>query len=138
MSIRQDITGIKKIFAQGSDLLLLRLRVLRLDLEEQAAGVLKIAAVVAAAAVLCLVALIAALFGLNTVLPPEAKVWTFFGITAGALLVVLILLMQVSRIWRNGRAGVSQTLQDMQGDLLHLRGQIDARSDQGEQDGRPQ
>lgn len=126
MGIKQEITGIRKLFGQGADLLLLRFRILRLDLEDQAAGVLKIAAIIAAAAILCLVAFIAALFGLNAVLTPEAKIWTFFGIAAAALLAVSVLLMRIAAIWKSGSAKVGQTLQDIQEDLQHLRGQAGA------------
>ncbi|KPN70917.1 phage holin family protein [Neisseria sp. 83E34] len=120
MGIKQEITGIKNIFGQSIHLLLLRLRVLRLDVEEQAAGILKIFAMIMAAAVCCLVGLTALLFGLNTVLSAEAKIWTFFGIAGVALLLVLCLILQIPGIWRSGSEKVSQTFQDMQEDLAYL------------------
>ena len=52
MGIKQDLATLKTVAAQGSELLLLRLRVLQMDANEQMRGVLMIAALIAAAAVL--------------------------------------------------------------------------------------
>lgn len=122
MGIKQEIEDIKTLFGEGAALLMLRLRILKLDAESQAAGVVKIAAIICAAAVLGLTGLIAALFGLNAVLPPEAKIWAFFGIAAGALVLAACLLLQIAGIWKKGSDQVGRTLADMQEDWAYLAG----------------
>lgn len=124
MGIKQEITGLKNIMTQGADLFLLRLRILHLDIGEQAASVLKILALMAVAAIFFLIALIAVLFGLNTVLSPIAKIWVFFGTAGVAALLVVCLLWQIPRVWRTGSEGVGRTLQDMRDDLAHLSGKV--------------
>ena len=90
MSIRQELNYLKKRAAQGSDLLLLRLRLLNMDVGNQLAGVIRIFAAIAVAAVFCLVGLVALLLGLNTVLSDEAKIWVFFGGAGFSLLLLLL------------------------------------------------
>ncbi|MDO4641546.1 MAG: phage holin family protein [Neisseria sp.] len=131
MGIKQEITGFKNIITQGADLLLLRLRILHLDVGTQAAGLLKILALMAVAAIFCLIALVAVLFGLNTILSPVAKIWVFFGTAVFMALAAVCLLWQIPRVWRIGSKGVGQTLQDMREDLAHLSGK--ARQNKGEE-----
>ena len=51
MGIRQDLATLKTLASQGGELLLLRLRVLQMDANEQLRGVLVIAALIVLAAV---------------------------------------------------------------------------------------
>jgi len=50
MGIRQDLATLKTLASQGGELLLLRLRVLQMDANEQLRGVLVIAALIVLAA----------------------------------------------------------------------------------------
>lgn len=128
MSINESIRHYKTLADQGSELLLLRLRLLILDVSEQVNGLVKSFAAVAISAVLLLTALISLLFGLNTVLSQQAKAWVFFGIPVFVLLVVLALLFSVMNIWRNKAVNISQTLAEMQQDLACLRGSTGKQS----------
>lgn len=92
-SLSRNIQHFKTLLYQGSDLMVLRLRMLALDLNAQAGGVLRIMGAIVFAAVMALLGLVSLLFGLNSVLAPHAKVWVFFGITAASLLAVAGLLM---------------------------------------------
>ena len=71
MGIRQDLATLKTLASQGGELLLLRLRVLQMDANEQLRGVLVIAALIVLAAVVLVVMLVALLLGLNVVLTAQ-------------------------------------------------------------------
>ena len=124
MGIKQDLATLKTVAAQGSELLLLRLRVLQMDVNEQMRGVLMIAALIAAAAVLLLVMLVALLLGLNVVLTAQAKMWLFFGVAAAS--VPAMWLWRIPRIWQRNTAQIQQTLAALQQDLAALSGSLKA------------
>ncbi len=127
MNIKQEINHFKTLITQGSDLLLLRLRLLQLDASEQLANIIKIIAALAIAAVLLLVGLIALLFGLNTILTDEAKLWVFFGITSVCILSTIALLCCIPKWWQNGNSSINETLQALQNDLRLLHGNIEKK-----------
>ena len=130
MSIRQELNYLKKRAAQGSDLLLLRLRLLNMDVGNQLAGVISIFAAIAVAAVFCLVGLVALLLGLNTVLSDEAKIWVFFGGAGFSLLLLLGVLLWIPNAWRKSNQPLGDTLKAMQQDLHYLLGkQIENHAD---------
>jgi len=85
MGIRQDLATLKTLASQGGELLLLRLRVLQMDANEQLRGVLVIAALIVLAAVVLVVMLVALLLGLNVVLTAQAKIWLFFSVAAAGV-----------------------------------------------------
>lgn len=124
MGIKQDLATLKTLASQGSELLLLRLRVLQMDANEQLRGVLMIVALIAAVAVVMLVMLVALLLGLNVVLSTQAKIWLFFGVAAAGLPTMLILLRRIPRIWQRDTAQMQQTLAALQQDLAALSGSL--------------
>ena len=126
MGIKQDLATLKTVAAQGSELLLLRLRVLQMDVNEQMRGVLMIAALIAAAAVLLLVMLVALLLGLNVVLTAQAKMRLFFGVAAASVPAMWLLLWRIPRIWQRNTAQIQQTLAALQQDLAALSGSLKA------------
>ena len=65
MNIAQEIRQIKTLMAQGAQLLLLRLRLLRLDLGAKLTDIIIVLAMLAVIAVALLVGLISLLFGLQ-------------------------------------------------------------------------
>ena len=124
MGIKQDLATLKTLASQGSELLLLRLRVLQMDANEQLRGVLMIVALIAAAAVVMLVMLVALLLGLNIVLSAQAKIWLFFGVAAAGLPTMLILLRRIPCIWQRDTAQMQQTLAALQQDLAARSGSL--------------
>ncbi len=124
MGIKQDLATLKTLASQGSELLLLRLRVLQMDANEQLRGVLMIVALIAAAAVVMLVMLVALLLGLNVVLSAQEKIWLFFGVAAAGLPTMMILLRRIPRIWQRDTAQMQQTLAALQQDLAALSGSL--------------
>ena len=77
MNIAQEIRQIKTLMAQGAQLLMLRLRLLRLDLGAQVIDIIIVLAMLAVIAVSLLVGLISLLFGLQAVLPEAASLGCF-------------------------------------------------------------
>ena len=124
MGIKQDLATLKTLASQGSELLLLRLRVLQMDANEQLRGVLMIAALIALAAVLLVVMLVALLLGLNVVLTAQAKIWLFFSVAAASVPAMWLLLRRIPRIWQRDTAQVQQTLAALQQDLAALSGSL--------------
>ncbi len=120
MNIAQEIRQIKTLMAQGAQLLLLRLRLLRLDLGAQAGDIIIALAMLAAVMVVLLVALIALLFGLQAMLPEAAKPWVFFGAAAACLLAAVLLSMRIPLVLKRNIPQISQTLSEMQDDLNRL------------------
>lgn len=120
MNIAQEIRQIKTLMAQGAQLLLLRLRLLRLDLGAQAGDIIIALAMLAAVMVVLLVALIALLFGLQAMLPEAAKPWVFFGAAAACLLAAVLLSMRIPLVLKRNIPQISQTLSEMQDDLSRL------------------
>ncbi len=126
MGIKQDLATLKTLASQGSELLLLRLRVLQMDANEQLRGVLVIAALIVLAAVVLVVMLVALLLGLNVVLTTQAKIWLFFGVAATGVPAMWLLLRRIPRIWQHDTAQIQQTLAALQQDLTALSGSLKA------------
>ena len=120
MNIAQEIRQIKTLMAQGAQLMLLRLRLLRLDLGVKITDIIIVLAMLAVSAVSLLIGLIALLFGLQAVLPEAAKAWVFFGISTACLVVIVLLAWRIPYIFKRNVQQISQTLGDMQDDLNRL------------------
>ena len=102
--------------------LLLRLRLLNIDVGNQLAGIVRIFAAIALVAVLSLVGLMALLLGLNTVLSDEAKIWVFFGGAGLSLLVLLLVALWIPQAWKKANQPLGDTLKAMQDDVNYLLG----------------
>ena len=124
MGIRQDWQRTKWLLSQGSELLWLRLRLLRWDLRGQLAQMVKIAIMVAAAAVLLMVALGALMIALYVWLPAQAKVWVFGSLGVLTLLASAWLLWRVPVLWKQCAAQTTHTLNAISGDLRLLQRQL--------------
>lgn len=120
MNIAQEIRQIKTLMTQGAQLLMLRLRLLRLDLGAQVTDIIIVLAMLAVIAVALLVGLISLLFGLQAVLPEVAKPWVFFGVCTVCLLAIVLLAWRIPSILQRNVRQISQTLGDMQDDLNRL------------------
>ena len=110
MGIRQDLATLKTLASQGGELLLLRLRVLQMDANEQLRGVLVIAALI--------------VLGRNVVLTAQAKIWLFFSVAAAGVPAMWLLLRRIPRIWQHDTAQVQQTLAALQQDLAAFSGNL--------------
>ncbi|WP_373700234.1 phage holin family protein [Neisseria dentiae] len=122
MSLKQHINHFQVLLNQGVDLFLLRLRMLQLDVSDQAAAVVRIFAAVVLMGALFVFGMISLLLGLNHVLSGEAKIWVFFGLAVCSLLAIAALASWSVSSWKNKNAQVAATLREMQQDIACLRG----------------
>lgn len=138
MSLKQKFSHMQILLNQGADLLVLRLRMLQIDLSEQAASIVKIFAAVVLMGALFVLSMISLLLGLNYVLDDQFKIWVFFGITAGCLLMIIVMALWAVSSWKKRNAQVVATLRDIQEDLAYLSGKTKEQKIQqqiGEKDG---
>lgn len=104
----------------GSQLLWLRLRMLRLDAIAQIRSMIFLVSAVLLATVAFFLGFISLLFGLNSVLAPGMKIWVFFGLAAVFGLGVIGLLLWVSRLWQQQGHFMEDTFQALAEDLAHI------------------
>lgn len=127
MGIRQEIDHVKNLFDKGTDLLLLRLQMLALDLSEQAESTFAIMLSLLLAAVMLFAAVLAALFGLNRLLGDAWAVGVFFAITAFCLLAAFLFFRRIGAAWRKQRADLSAAVAAVRDDIACLRGETAAK-----------
>lgn len=131
MSLKQNISHFKILLNQGADLLLLRMQILHLDLTEQAGSLLRILAAIMFIGALFSLSIISLLFGLDHVLSDTAKIWVFFGISGGCLLVIAGLTMWIINTWNSKNVQVTTTLNNLSQDIAYLRGKAGSAPKEG-------
>lgn len=124
MNIKRNFNHFQILLNQGVDLLLLRLRMLHLDLSDQAGCVMRIFAVIVLIGALFALSIVSLLLGLNHVLSDEAKIWVFFGISGVCLLSIVIMAAWAVSSWKHKNSQIAATLRDMQEDIAYLSGAI--------------
>ncbi|MDO4877748.1 MAG: phage holin family protein [Neisseria sp.] len=122
MGVRQEINHAKTLFNHAVDLLLLRLQVLGLELDEQAGAAFQILIMALAAAVLLLVGLLCVLLGLNRLLGDTAAVWLFLLTGLACLAGIGWLACAMLALGRRQCGRMSAALRDVQDDVACLRG----------------
>lgn len=123
MGIKDEIGHAKTLFDKGTDLLRLRLRLLTLDLADQAASTFKIAAALLLAAVLLFAAVLALMFGLNRLLGDTAALTVFFTAAALCVLLALLSLRRITALWRIQNENLAAAVQGIRDDIACLRGE---------------
>ena len=123
MGIKDEIGHAKTLFDKGTDLLLLRLRLLTLDLADQAASTFKIAAALLLAAVLLFAAVLALMFGLNRLLGDTAALTVFFTTATLCVLLALLSLRRITALWRIQNENLDAAVQGIRDDIACLRGE---------------
>ena len=123
MGIKDEIGYAKTLFDKGTDLLLLRLRLLTLDLADQAESTFKIAAALLLAAVLLFAAVLALMFGLNRLLGDTAALAVFFTASALCLLLAVLSLRRITKLWRVQNDNLAAAVQGIRDDIACLRGE---------------
>ena len=120
MKLTRELKHLRTLFTQGGELFLLRVRILRLDIEEQLSDILIIFISILVAAVLGITGLAALLLGLNALLPSSIKMWLFFGIAVSALIAVCVIIKRLPHIWHRSNRKIADTLAEMQNDFVRL------------------
>lgn len=124
MSLRKRLAHYQTLFTQGVDLFLLRGQILQLDLQQQVNRLISLLIAVLLGTVFLLVGLLAALFGLNEILPPEMKIKVFFGTAAVLVLLAAIVVYRAISAWKQQSQVVQNTISEMRRDWAYLRGEI--------------
>lgn len=124
MNIKRNFNHFQILLNQGVDLLLLRLRMLHLDLSDQAGCVMRIFAAIVLMGALFALSIVSLLLGLNHVLSDEAKIWVFFGISGACLLTIVIMAIWAVGSWKNKNSQTAATLREIQEDIAYLSGAV--------------
>ncbi|WP_066568966.1 phage holin family protein [Snodgrassella sp. CFCC 13594] len=120
MGLGDHARQFKSWLTYGSELLWLRLRMLRLDAIAQLRSVIFLFVAALFSTVAFFLGFISLLFALNSVLSPVAKMWVFFGLTGLFFLVVIGLLWWVARLWQQQGRFMEDTLHAMEQDFAYL------------------
>lgn len=131
-NIGRDLRQLKIWLAYGSELLWIRLRMLRLDAIAQLQSIIVLLILAVLVGAMFFLGFISLLFGLNAVLEPETKVWVFFGLAILFLLLILLLTVVIVKLIRKQSQFMTQTLSAITEDISYLRGGSHSRID-GEQ-----
>lgn len=131
-NIGRDLRQLKIWLAYGSELLWIRLRMLRLDAIAQLQSIIVLLILAVLVGAMFFLGFISLLFGLNAVLAPETKVWVFFGLAILFLLLILLLTIVIVKLIRKQSQFMTQTLSAITEDISYLKGGSHSRID-GEQ-----
>ncbi len=131
-NIGRDLRQLKIWLAYGSELLWIRLRMLRLDAIAQLQSIIVLLILAVLVGAMFFLGFISLLFGLNAVLAPETKVWVFFGLAVSFLLLILLLTIVIVKLIRKQSQFMTQTLSAITEDISYLKGGSHSRID-GEQ-----
>ncbi|PIT11893.1 hypothetical protein BGI30_06370 [Snodgrassella alvi] len=105
----------------GSELLWVRVRMLRLDAIAQLQSIVVLMVLVVLAGVMFFLGFISLLFGLNTLLTPQTKVWVFFGIAILFLLLILLMTVLIIKLLRKQSQFMTETLTAINEDIGYLK-----------------
>ncbi|PIT23530.1 hypothetical protein BGI37_12510 [Snodgrassella alvi] len=112
----------------GSELLWVRVRMLRLDAIAQLQSIVVLMVLVVLAGVMFFLGFISLLFGLNTLLTPQTKVWVFFGIAILFLLLILLMTVLIIKLLRKQSQFMTETLTAINEDIGYLKRSNNAKS----------
>ncbi|PIT60146.1 hypothetical protein BHC57_05405 [Snodgrassella alvi] len=105
----------------GSELLWVRVRMLRLDAIAQLQSIVVLMVLMVLAGVMFFLGFISLLFGLNTLLTPQTKVWVFFGIAILFLLLILLMTVLIIKLLRKQSQFMTETLTAINEDIGYLK-----------------
>lgn len=121
MGLRNQISQFKIWLSCGGELLWIRLRMLRLDGIAQMRSLVCLFIAIMVVATAFFLGFICLLFGLNTVLPPLAKIWVFFGLALIFVLLIVYAAFWALRLWQQQGSFMEDTLNAMSEDIAYLK-----------------
>lgn len=114
--------GLKGLFITSLELLQVRLEMARIELVQQKERLIFTLVFALMGLILMLIALMSGLFALNAlILDPTLKAKLFFGISAFALVLVVIFALIIIRTLRQQRSFMSETLNELKLDIASLK-----------------
>ncbi|PIT19736.1 hypothetical protein BGI35_10010 [Snodgrassella communis] len=111
----------------GSELLWIRVRMLRLDAIAQLQSIIALLVLIMLAGLMFFLGFISLLFGLNTLLTSQAKIWVFFGIAILFLLLILLMSIAIIKLLRKQSQFMTETLAAMNEDINYLKHTSDTK-----------
>ncbi|MGY4677100.1 phage holin family protein [Pasteurella sp. P03HT] len=120
----QILQKIKNITLTSLELVQVRLDMARVELIQQKNFLVTLLTALFLILILLLVSFISLLFGLNSIIDPEIKHLVFFGISAGAFFIILILLLVMRNTVAKQRNFMVTTLTEIKGDIQALKGAL--------------
>lgn len=120
-NFRRNLRQLKICLTYGSELMWIRARMLRLDAIDQIKSIILLISILIFTGVFFFLGFITLLFGLNVVLTPQAKMWTFFGLAGFFMLMILIFLVIIIKLWRKQNHFMTTTLNAIEEDISFLK-----------------
>ncbi|WP_180295718.1 phage holin family protein [Snodgrassella communis] len=126
-NLGHDLRKLKIWLTYGSELLWIRVRMLRLDAIAQLQSIIALLVLIMLAGLMFFLGFISLLFGLNTLLTPQAKIWVFFGIAILFLLLILLMSIAIIKLLRKQSQFMTETLAAMNEDINYLKHTSDTK-----------
>ncbi|KDN11782.1 phage holin family protein [Snodgrassella communis] len=126
-NLGHDLRKLKIWLTYGSELLWIRVRMLRLDAIAQLQSIITLLVLIMLAGLMFFLGFISLLFGLNTLLTPQAKIWVFFGIAILFLLLILLMSIAIIKLLRKQSQFMTETLAAMNEDINYLKHTSDTK-----------
>ncbi|MCO6508820.1 MAG: phage holin family protein [Snodgrassella sp.] len=126
-NLGRDLRKLKIWLTYGSELLWIRVRMLRLDAIAQLQSIITLLVLIMLAGLMFFLGFISLLFGLNTLLTPQAKIWVFFGIAILFLLLILLMSIAIIKLLRKQSQFMTETLAAMNEDINYLKHTSDTK-----------
>ncbi|WP_100139421.1 phage holin family protein [Snodgrassella alvi] len=126
-NLGHDLRKLKIWLTYGSELLWIRVRMLRLDAIAQLQSIIILLVLIMLAGLMFFLGFISLLFGLNTLLTPQAKIWVFFGIAILFLLLILLMSIAIIKLLRKQSQFMTETLAAINEDINYLKHTSDTK-----------
>ncbi|MCO6519792.1 MAG: phage holin family protein [Snodgrassella sp.] len=126
-NLGRDLRKLKIWLTYGSELLWIRVRMLRLDAIAQLQSIITLLVLIMLAGLMFFLGFISLLFGLNTLLTPQAKIWVFFGIAILFLLLILLISIAIIKLLRKQSQFMTETLAAINEDINYLKHTSDTK-----------
>ncbi|WP_180296891.1 phage holin family protein [Snodgrassella communis] len=126
-NLGHDLRKLKIWLTYGSELLWIRVRMLRLDAIAQLQSIIALLVLIMLAGLMFFLGFISLLFGLNTLLTSQAKIWVFFGIAILFLLLILLMSIAIIKLLRKQSQFMTETLAAMNEDINYLKHTSDTK-----------
>lgn len=117
-----QINSLKELLHTVTELLFVRFKMARIEFVAQKERMVRLGILAFMAVMLFLMSYISLLFGLNVVLSPAAKVWVFFALSAGLLLLMIWAFWSIRRNLAGQRRFLANTLHELQEDVAYVQG----------------
>ncbi|WP_116473533.1 phage holin family protein [Zobellella maritima] len=117
-----QINSLKELLHTVTELLFVRFKMARIEFVAQKERMVQLGMLAALAVMLFFMSYISLLFGLSLVLSDPIRIWVFFGLAAGLLLLMCWAGWAIHRNLASQRRFLAQTLNELQEDIAFIQG----------------